>query len=70
MVTSINSTTTKKLGWQNKCWGWAEARCPFEIRDMHAEHFMFCQELCAEYDYTYQYRCKDSESVARFVPIE
>lgn len=70
MVASINSTSTQQAGWQSKCWAWAERRQPFEIRDMEAEHFMFCQELCAEYDYTYQYRCRRTESVAKFVPLD
>ena len=37
---------------------------------MEAAHFMFCQEICAEYDYTYQYRCQRSESVAQFKPLD
>jgi hypothetical protein len=37
---------------------------------MEASHFMFCQELCAEYDYSYEYRCKRKESVAKFTPME
>ena len=37
---------------------------------MGASHFMFCQELCGEYNYTYEYRCQRSESVARFKPID
>ena len=70
MVASINSTTTKEKEWQQKCWQWAEANQPFEIRDMGAADFMFCQELCAEYSYSYQYRCKGTESVAKFAPIQ
>jgi hypothetical protein len=69
MVAVINSTSTKVAGWQEKCWTWAEAKQPFEVRDMQAEHFMFCQELCAEYEYTYQYRCQRTESVAKFTPL-
>jgi hypothetical protein len=69
MVRSINSITTKAAGWQQKCWRWAESAQPFEIRDLQSRHFMFCQEICAEYDYTYQYRCKNMESVARFTPL-
>ena len=30
---------------------------------------MFCQELCAEYDFSYQYRFRASESVAQFTPL-
>jgi hypothetical protein len=70
MVASINSTSTKADQWQEKCWSWAETNQPFEIRDMEAAHFMFCQEICAEYDYTYQYRCQRSESVAQFKPLD
>jgi hypothetical protein len=70
MVASINSITTNTPEWQKKCWGWAEARTVFEVRDMQAPHFLFCQELCGEYNYTYQYRCNRSESVAKFTPIE
>ena len=70
MVASINSITTKTAGWQSRCWHWAETKQPFEIHDMEAGHFMFCQELCAEYDYSYQYRCKGSESVAKFTPLQ
>ena len=70
MVSSINSITTQTAGWQNKCWQWAEAKQPFEIRDLEAQHFMFCQEICAEYQYTYQYYFRDSESVAKFTPID
>jgi len=70
MVASINSTSTKAERWQEKCWSWAETKQPFEIRDMEASHFMFCQELCAEYDYSYLYRCQRSESVAQFKPLD
>lgn len=70
MVATINSTSTKVPGWQRKCWAWAEADKPFEIRDLEAPHFLFCQELCAEYNYTYQYHCGPSESVAQFKPIK
>lgn len=70
MVATINSVTTKTAGWQIKCWKWAEAKQPFEICDMEAAHFMFCQEVCAEYNYTYQYRCRPSSSVAKFVPLD
>jgi len=70
MVAAINSVSTQTSGWQEKCWNWAETRQSFEIRDMQSVHFMFCQEICAEYDYTYQYRCQRSESAARFKPID
>jgi len=70
MVAALNSISTKAAGWQEKCWTWAEAKLPFEIRDMEASHFMFCQEICAEYEYTYQYRCRRSESVAQFKPMD
>lgn len=70
MVAAINSTSTRVDGWQEKCWAWAEAGLPFEVRDMEAAHFMFCQELCAEYEYSYEYRCQASESVARFKPVQ
>lgn len=69
MVASINSATTTTPAWQHKCWDWAEARSTFELRDLEAKHFMFCQELCAEYEYSYQYRCQRGESVARFTPL-
>lgn len=68
MVASINSTTTKTTGWQKKCWEWAEAHIPFEIHDVQSEHFMFFQELCAEYQYTYNYRCRKKDSIAKFLP--
>jgi len=70
MVTATNSVSTKSAGWQQKCWTWAEANQSFEIRDMEAPHFMFCQELCAEYHYTYQYHCQRDESVAQFKPLD
>jgi hypothetical protein len=70
MVASINSISTKAVGWQYQCWTWAEAKLSFEIRDMESAHFMFCQEVCAEYNYTYQYRCNRSESAAQFKPAE
>jgi hypothetical protein len=70
MVASINSISTKTTGWREKCWQWAELKQPFEIYDMEAAHFMFCQELCAEYDYFYRYRCKRNESVAKFTPLQ
>lgn len=70
MVASINSTSTTTEKWREKCWAWAESHQPFEIREMGASHFMFCQELCGEYNYTYEYRCQRSESVARFKPID
>jgi hypothetical protein len=70
MVAAINSTSTQEPGWEKKSWTWAEGKQVFEIRDMQAEHFMFCQELCAEYDYSYQYRCHRAESTAHFKPID
>jgi hypothetical protein len=70
MVTAFNSISTETAGWREKCRAWAEERQPFEIRDMGAAHFLFCHELCAEYDYSYQYRCQHSESIAQFKPIE
>ena len=70
MVAAINSISTRDAGWQEKCWHWAEAHQPFEIRDMEAAHFMFCQELCAEYSYAYHYRRQRAESVAQFKPID
>jgi hypothetical protein len=70
MVAAINSVSTKSAGWREKCWAWAEAKQPFKIHDMEALHFMFCQELCAEYDYIYDYHCRGAESVARFEPKE
>jgi hypothetical protein len=66
MVAALNSVSTKTTGWQEKCWNWAESQQPFEIRDMTSSHFMFCQELCGEYNYTYVYRCSGQESVAQF----
>lgn len=68
MVAAINSISTKTPAWQSKCWAWAERKQPFEIHDMEAAHFMFCQELCAEYEYSYQYQCRRNESVAQFRP--
>ena len=70
MVAAINSVSTKTTGWQKKCWRWAEARQPFEVCDLESSHFMFCQELCAEYNYAYEYRYRASESVAKFKPLE
>jgi hypothetical protein len=69
MVSSINSTTTQAEGWQKQCWQWAEAKQSFEIHDLQSQHFMFCQEICAEYNYTYQYFCRRTESVAKFMPM-
>ena len=68
MVSSLNSVTTRTTGWERKCWEWAEAGHPFELRDVETRHFMFCQEICAEYDYTYLYRYQNDESVAQFKP--
>jgi len=70
MVAATNSVSTSTTGWEKKCWAWAEAKQLFEIRDMGTAHFLFCQELCAEYDYIYQYRCRRDESVAQFQPIK
>jgi hypothetical protein len=70
MVSSINSVSTKMPQWQKRCWEWAEAKQRFEIRDIEAMHFMFCQQICAEYDYSYEYRYRRSESVAQFRPQE
>ena len=70
MVAAINSVSTKTSGWQDKCWAWAETKQLFEIRDMEASHFMFCQEICAEYNYTYLYHCRRDESVAQFKPVD
>lgn len=69
MVSSLNSISTKTTGWHSKCWKWAENNQMFEIRDLTSRDFMFCQEVCAEYSYTYQYRCSPSESTARFKPL-
>ena len=69
MVASVNSISTKTDKWRETCWAWAESHQPFELRDLGAAHFLFCQELCAEYSYTYQYHCRGSESVANFKPI-
>jgi hypothetical protein len=69
MVTVTNSTSTRSAGWRETCWAWAEANQPFDLVDIESPHFMFCQELCAEYQYRYQYRCHQSESVAHFIPI-
>jgi hypothetical protein len=68
MLADINSISTQAAGWREKCQAWAELKQAFEIRDMEAAHFLFCQELCARYDYTYLYHCHRSESVARFKP--
>jgi hypothetical protein len=70
MVAAINSVSTKTAGWQDKCWAWAETKQLFEICDMQASHFLFCQEICAEYSYTYLYRCRRDESVAQFKPMD
>jgi hypothetical protein len=68
MVHRINSVTTKTAGWQQQCWEWAEASLSFELRDVEAGHFAFCQELCAEYGYTYRYNGRRGYSVVQFKP--
>ncbi len=68
MVAASNSVSTTAPDWQRKCWEWAEAKQPFEINNLATGHFMFCQELCAEYHYSYAYYCRGGESVARFKP--
>jgi hypothetical protein len=50
----MNFTTTKTKGWQQHCWEWAEAKEPFELRDVAAENIPFCNELCAAYQGKYQ----------------
>lgn len=66
MVAATNSITTKTEGWREKCRKWAEAGKPFALRDLETRHFIFCQEICDEYDYSYKYHCRGPESVAKF----
>ncbi|HEX4349072.1 MAG TPA: hypothetical protein VH251_01730 [Verrucomicrobiae bacterium] len=70
MVTAMHSISTRTPGWREECWAWAETHQHFELLDIESPHFMFCQELCAEYNYRYVYRCLRSESVARFIPVD
>lgn len=63
------SISTKDAGWRDKCGVWAKARQPFEVRDLESARFLFCQELCAEYGYMYEYHCRPPESVAQFKPL-
>jgi len=59
------------MSWRKKCRGWAEAGEPFQVRDLEAHHFVFCQEICAKYDYFYKYRCVGrTESTATFHAID
>lgn len=53
-----------------KCREWAKSKQSFEINDLEALHFLFCQEICSEYDYAYKYRCRGAESKAKFEPID
>jgi hypothetical protein len=69
-MTSLNSVTTKTDGWEKKCRDWAEFRQSFEVHDLGAAHFMFCQEICTQFDYAYKYRCRGSDSIAKFEPID
>jgi len=56
--------------WRQRCWDLAQRKEFFEIHRMEASHFMFCQALCAEYDYTFRFRCTRTESIAEFHPCE
>ena len=65
-----SAVTTKKVDWQRQCWGLAEERLPFELHDIETRHFMFCFELCAEYDYHFTYTYGSGRSVAHFKPLQ
>lgn len=68
MVTANNVIVAGDKQWRQKCWALAENNEPFEIHRLEASHFMFCQALCAEYDYSFRFRCNRTDSVAEFHP--
>lgn len=68
MDESVKITTTGTVGWQKKCWTWAQEREPFEVHDVKAKHLAFCKEICGEFHYECQYDSR-GESAAIFTPI-
>ncbi|HEU5395822.1 MAG TPA: hypothetical protein VFV81_01550 [Verrucomicrobiae bacterium] len=70
MSMAANSISTRAKGWEEQCRTWADTGQSFEVRDLEESHFMFCQRLCAKYDYVYKYRCRGPESVAVFEALE
>jgi len=62
----MNFTTTKTLGWQQRCWDWAKSREPFELHGVSVPNLLFCEELCAAYKY--RFSCNDS--IAAFLPLD
>lgn len=69
-VCCSNVVTTGRVDWQYQCWNLAEGRLVFELQDLQTRHFMFCFELCAEYDYHFTYSYGSGQSIARFTPLK
>lgn len=68
MLKNANLASTHEKGWETRCRKWAKAGVQFELLDIEATHFVFCQEICAAYKYKYEYQYSDNKSFAAFVP--
>jgi hypothetical protein len=70
MAVSLKLIETKRDDWKERCSEWAQAGHSFEVHGLAESHFLFCEEICTKFDYKYSYYCRESESIAKFTPID
>lgn len=68
MAAPIQSILADEAGWEKKVRELAAAGREFWLLNMQASHFDFCQQLCHEFNYQYDFNLHTEHSVATFRP--